>query len=155
MKRSSSVLVVLLCLLSFSCQYHAVYDQYQAIDNALWEKEKEYFFTFTITDNAIPYNLYLEIRNNNRYPYRNLWLFSQEEVPVGPLVRDTMECLLADDYGKWYGNGISLFHLSIPIKENYRFPHTGQYTYSFRQGMRQDSLPGIQEIGFRIEKAGK
>lgn len=87
------------------------------------------------------------------YPYQNLWLFCNEELPFGPLIRDTIECTLADEYGKWFGHGISLFQSSFPIRKQYLFPHTGQYTFSFRQGMRDDALTGIQEIGFRVVKS--
>ncbi|MDD2437873.1 MAG: gliding motility lipoprotein GldH [Massilibacteroides sp.] len=147
-----------ICLLLFfsiatSCHYDALYDQYQIIENTVWEKEKEYFFTFRVEDISIPYDLTLEVRNNNLYPYQNLWLFCAEERPVGGLVRDTIECVLADEFGKWYGKGISLFQLSIPLKKNHYFSHKGQYTFSFRQGMRIDYLKGIQELGFRVVRS--
>lgn len=139
-----------LCL---SCENQAVYDQYQVIENLSWEKDKEYYFTFQIEDASIPYDVFLEIRNNNKYPFQNLWLFCGEERPFGPLVRDTVECMLANEYGKWYGQGISLFHSDFPIRTHYYFPIEGQYTFSFQQGMREDKLPGIQEIGLRIVPA--
>lgn len=147
----------LLCLccaiLCCSCSHEVQYEQYQAIENTLWEKDKIYYFTFRIDDPSVLYDLTLEIRNNNLYPYQNLWLFCSEEPPIGPLTRDTMECVLADEFGKWYGKGISLYQLSFPIRQHYRFPLAGQYTYSFRQGMRNDKLKGIQEIGFRVQKS--
>ena len=138
------------CFLCFSCENEAVYDQYQAIQNTSWEKNKEYYFTFLIEDISVPYDLTLEVRNNNMYPYQNLWVFCSEELPIGPLKRDTIECMLADEFGKWYGDGISLFQSSFPIRSAYYFPVKGQYTFSFRQGMRNDHLPGIQEIGLRV-----
>ena len=138
------------CFLCFSCKNEAVYDQYQAIQNTSWEKNKEYYFTFLIEDISVPYDLTLEVRNNNMYPYQNLWVFCSEELPIGPLKRDTIECMLADEFGKWYGDGISLFQSSFPIRSAYYFPVKGQYTFSFRQGMRNDQLPGIQEIGLRV-----
>lgn len=140
-------------LFCFSCDTPALYDQYQAIENTSWEKDKEYYFTFEVKDHTVPYDLTLEVRNNNLYPYQNLWLFCHEEQPIGPLKRDTLECLLADEFGKWYGHGISLFQTSFPIRTHYFFPHEGQYTFSFRQGMRHEALPGIQEIGLRVEKS--
>jgi gliding motility-associated lipoprotein GldH len=142
------------CFFLLSCgKDQVVYNQYQAIDHSAWEKGKEYYFTFQIDENTVPYNITLEIRNNNLYPYQNLWILLKEEPPVGPMARDTMECMLADDFGKWLGNGISLFQTSFPIKTNYLFTDTGSYTFSFRQGMRNDTLKGIQEIGLLIEKA--
>ena len=116
----------------------------------MWDKDKVYYFTFMIEDNRIPYDLTLAVRNNNMYPYQNLWLFCNEEPPIGNLQRDTVEYMLADDFGKWYGHGISLFLSTFPIRTNYYFPYPGQYTFSFRQGMRNDHLEGIQEIGLTI-----
>ncbi len=145
-----TVVVCLLSSLFFSCTKEALYDQCQPIENALWEKNKEYYFSFQVTDISMPYDVTLEIRNNNLYPFQNLWVFCSEEQPIGPLKRDTIECMLADDYGKWHGKGISLFQSSFPVRKKFTFPHTGQYTFSVRQGMRNDSLPGIQEIGIRV-----
>lgn len=145
-----TVVVCLLSSLFFSCTKEALYDQYQPIENALWEKNKEYYFSFQVTDISMPYDVTLEIRNNNLYPFQNLWVFCSEEQPIGPLKRDTIECMLADDYGKWHGKGISLFQSSFPVRKKFTFPHIGQYTFSVRQGMRNDSLPGIQEIGIRV-----
>lgn len=147
-KRISLLLSIGFILIS--CKYNVLYDQYQIIENTVWDKNKEYYFTFHVEKIDIPYDITLEIRNNNQYPYQNLWLFCGEERPVGALKRDTIECVLADDYGKWYGQGISLFHLSIPLKTNYYFTHKGQYTFSFRQGMRNDQLKGIQELGLKV-----
>lgn len=150
-QKLKGLIVALTCSLFFSCENHALYDQYQAIHNITWEKDKEYYFTFEVEDVTVPYDLTLRVRNNNLYPYQNLWLFCSEEQPIGPLRRDTIECTLADEFGKWYGSGISLYQSSFPIRTQYKFPHAGQYTFSFQQGMRDDALKGIQEIGFSVQ----
>lgn len=152
--RRISCLMLLICSLFFSCADDTLYYQYQVIQDTAWEKDKVYYFTFSIEDNTRPYTITLDIRNNNKYPYQNLWLFCNEEPPIGPLMRDTIECLLADEFGKWYGHGISLYESSFPIRKNYHFPYPGQYTFSFRQGMRDSVIVGIQEIGLRIQPAG-
>lgn len=154
-KLKKSVIIIISGILFFSCGDPSLYDRYQAMDNSVWEKNKEYFFSFEITDISTPYNLTLEVRNNNLYPYKNLWIISTQDQPIGPLQRDTTECILADEYGKWKGNGISLFQSSFSIKKNYIFPHTGLYTFSFKQMMRDESLKGIQEIGFRVTQVNK
>lgn len=152
-RKLKNFLFIIISFLCFSCENKAIYDQYQAIADRTWEKDKEYYFTFYIDDITVPYNLILDIRNNNLYPFQNLWVFYTIEPPISTLQRDTLECMLADDFGKWYGKGISLFHSNFPLRTSYMFPYEGQYTYSFRQGMRTEVLKGIQEIGFRVEKA--
>ena len=106
-RKLKGVIAALTCSLFFSCENPALYDQYQAINNITWEKDKEYYFTFEVKDISVPYDLTLEVRNNNLYPYQNLWLFCSEEQPIGPLRRDTIECMLADEFGKWHGHGVS------------------------------------------------
>ena len=138
------------CALFFACDSSTLYNQYQVIDNTAWTKEKVYYFTFEIEDNTKAYDIFFDIRNNNKYPYQNLWLFCNEEPPIGKLKKDTTECILADEFGKWHGHGISLYESSYPIRLNYHFPYTGQYTFSFRQGMRDSIIYGIQEIGLRV-----
>ena len=86
------------------------------------------------------------------YPFQNLWLFIDDEQPFGPLLRDTIECMLANDYGKWLGKGVSIYETSFLIKKAYYFPIEGEYTFSLRQGMRAKSIPGIEEVGLRVEK---
>ena len=124
-------------LLLLSCTNTAHYDSYQRIENP-WQKDKEYYFTYEIEDITIPYDISLEIRNNNFYPYQNLWLLCAEERPVGPMVR---------------GHGISIYHNTISVRNRYLFPHKGQYTLCIRQGMRDEQLKGIETIGLHIEKA--
>ena len=143
-----SMFFFLVCL---SCAKTVFYEKYQTIDNP-WDKNKEYFFTCEIEDNSVSYNISLEIRNNNLYPYQNLWLFCSEVQPAGVILRDTIECMLADDFGKWYGTGISIYHLSIPVRTRHIFPYKGKYTFNIRQGMRDERLKGIEQIGVCIEK---
>ena len=143
-----------LCIIIFSCKKAVYFEKYQTIDNP-WDKNKEYFFTCEPEDLPVSYNLSLQIRNNNLYPYRNLWLFYAIESLEGPVLRDTVECLLADDYGKWMGSGISIYHLSVPIRSGYTFPQAGPYTFTVRHGMRDEQLKGIEQIGVRIEKNNK
>ena len=85
------------------------------------------------------------------YPYQNIWILFEESKSAEHISKDTIEYLLADDFGKWKGNGISLFQNRIPIKTRYIFPDTGKYTITIRHGMRDDKLKGIEDIGLHIE----
>jgi gliding motility-associated lipoprotein GldH len=151
--RRTKAAVFFLCLLFFSCKSGTVYHRYQPVEGGVWEKDREYAFTCRIEDAAALYNITFELRNNNFYPYQNLWIFYAETPPARLTEkRDTLECMLADEFGKWLGKGISLYQSAFPLRSRYTFPAKGSYTFSFRQGMRNDSLAGIREIGLRIEK---
>ena len=98
----------------FSCSKDTVYSKFQPIHNKAWEKESGYYFKFEIKDNAVPYHISIQLRNNDIYPYQNLWLLCEEEQPDSTIVKDTLECMLADDFGKWAGNGITLYQCEWP-----------------------------------------
>jgi len=146
------ILLFSLSFVCFSCTKPVYYELYQTIDSP-WDKDKAYFFTCEIEDITVSYNISIHIRNNKLYPYQNLWLLYKEVQPEGIVVRDTIACVLTDDYGKWLGSGISVYHLTIPIRHQYTFPRTGQYIFTIQQGMRDSKLKGIENIGLRIEKS--
>ena len=39
--------------------------------------------------------------------------------------------------------------------ENIKFPYSGDYEVTIQQGMREDILPGITDIGLKIIKHGQ
>ncbi|MDR1357455.1 MAG: gliding motility lipoprotein GldH [Tannerellaceae bacterium] len=154
-KKTEAALVAICAaalLIASSCGKELVYNQYHRTGHA-WEKDAAHAFAFTIDDETAAYDLILEVRNNGLYPYSNLWLFCDEASPDGRILSDTIDCELADNFGKWNGKGVSIYHSSFPLRTGYKFPRKGEYTISVRQGMRRDTLKGITEIGLRIEKA--
>lgn len=146
-----SMVIILASCFFFSCSKRTVYNEFQPIQNKIWDKQDEYFFHFEIKDQTVPYDISLQLRNSDIYPYQNIWMLSRERQPSGHSVTDTIEYILADDFGKWHGNGITLFQNQITLRSKYHFPDTGKYTISVRHGMRDDQLKGIEDIGLFIE----
>jgi gliding motility-associated lipoprotein GldH len=135
-----------------SCGRDTVYNKFQPIRDNIWDKQSEYYFKFEIKDPTLPYHVRIQVRNSDLYPYQNLWLLCKEERPDSTFVTDTLECLLADDFGKWVGNGITLYQSEFSLHDHYYFPDTGTYTLNLRHGMRDDLLKGIEDIGLLIQK---
>lgn len=140
-------------LLLAGCGEAPVYDRYRPAERTSWPREKTFYFSFEITDHQVPYDLTLQLRNNHFYPYRNLWIADEMIPPAGLAVHDTTEYILADEQGKWKGNGFSLFTHLFPLKTGYYFPAPGRYTLGFSQLMTDDTLPGIYAVGLRVEKS--
>ena len=84
----------------------------------------------------------------------NLWLFITTETPNGQLHADTIECILADKSGRWYGNSSAgnIRDHRIMFKRNFRFSKYGDYKLKVDQAMREKQIEGITDIGIRIEK---
>jgi len=145
--------VFVFLLLFTSCDPRMVFEKNQRIPGGSWDAAQPAEFEVFIPDTLQPFNLYVNIRNKGSYSFSNLFLFITITSPAGEKLTDTVEFTLADSKGKWYGKGIGdLYFLRAPWKKNIRFPHTGIYQFRFTQGMRTNPLPGITDIGMRIEK---
>ena len=135
-----------------SCDRKRVYESYRRLDDKGWNKDSLVVFRAQLTDTIKNHNLYVNIRNKGTYPYSNLWLFLTIQSPDGTSKTDTVEFTLAEPPGKWKGSGIGGLHDNqIPYKSSVYFPHRGEYVFSLKQGMRDNVLPGIRDIGVRIE----
>lgn len=144
-------IVGLFCLVS--CDNNGIYHQYLSIDNNAWQKDSAAVFTVPIIDTANLYNVIIDIRNRNEYSYQNLYLFVYSTTPDGKTDGDTLNCILADNQGRWYGKGIgSTSTLPIMYMPSVKFSQKGVYTFKIMQGMREEILEGISDIGLRVEK---
>ena len=135
-----------------SCSHNEYFFEYHSFSNAEWNRDDTVVFNVNINDNSQPYNVLIELRNNNSYPFSNIWLFINYKMPDGSNRTDTIGAEVADVYGKWYGKGLSLYNLSIPYETSIFYPDTGTFTYSFSQGMRENPLKGISDIGLKVSK---
>lgn len=152
-KRAILSLVVLMVLFP-SCDKTRIFEENQTIPDNVWGIANILKFEVEITDTIHPANFYINVRNADGYPYSNLFLFIKSTFPNGKMAMDTLECILADDKGKWLGSGMGdIYDNQIPFKKNVRFPMSGKYIFELQHGMRKDTIPLIMDAGIRIEKA--
>jgi len=135
-----------------SCSHKETFLKFHSFANAKWNRDNPAVFNVKIEDNSQRYDVSIELRNNDDYPFSNIWLFVDYKMPDGNSRVDTIGADLADIYGKWQGKGLSLYNLSIPYESTILFPDTGIYIFSIRQGMRIDPLTGISDIGLKVSK---
>jgi gliding motility-associated lipoprotein GldH len=148
--------IIIISLLILACDPNRVYEENTLIAEHNWNRNDILQFTVNITDTVGSYNLYVNIRNGGSYSYRNLFLFIDTYAPTGQWVRDTIECVLANEKGKWLGSGLGdIYSIQIPYKKNVRFPYPGMYTFKFEQAMRTEELSNVYDVGLRIEKEKK
>ena len=147
-------LAILIIVVLGGCDRYRHYDQYRTMPSEAWHKDSIKTFEFQITDSLVIYNMFLNIRNTGRYPYSNLIVFVDTKMPGNKTLRDTLNCFLADDSGDWLGSGFgSIWTSKVPYKVQVRFPRNGKYKVKLQHGMRKEDLPGITDIGIRIEKS--
>ena len=117
-----------------------------------WSKKKVQQFDFAVNDAQNQKNLVFVVRNNNDYPYSNLRLIATLEHNKKVIATDTMNYVLAKPNGEWLGTGFGDTKEALfQYKLNYKFPQNGNYSVKVVQAMRKNVLPGIEDLGIKIQ----
>jgi len=160
LRKTNFIGLLLLFLFLTSCDNKQFYSEYKELDGS-WKKSDTLRFTFEQKDTIKPYNLFLAVRNNNDYPFNNMYLIvSLKEPGKKPTIKiDTLEYQMADVDGTLLGEGFSdVKESKLWYLENYVFNRIGNYKVEVVQAIRATGevkgvaeLKGITELGLRIE----
>ncbi|MEL1255616.1 gliding motility lipoprotein GldH [Flavobacterium sp. DGU38] len=157
MRIKNSGILLLAAILLFSCDKKRVFDEYKSVGSA-WHKDSIITFDLPVLDSTKRYNLFVNLRDNNNYPFNNLFLIVAIEMPNGFTKVDTLEYQMANPDGTLLGNGFTdIKESKLYLKENVKF--RGKYKVHIKQAVRESGkIPGVQElegitdVGFRIEQ---
>lgn len=155
-KHKFLVIISAICLsIAFTaCNQNILTSQITKLPEEGWKTENKLTYTVDVKDNSPYYNVFLNVRHADSYPFSNLFVFLTTTNPNGKTTTDTLECILANKKGEWQGDGAGdIWDNKIPLKQNLIFPLAGKYTFTFEQGMRINPLPLIMDFGITIEKA--
>lgn len=153
---------VVLCILTMvflmGCDSNTVFHKYESMPD-YWDKDRPVEFDIKQLDSLKQYNMFIHIRNNNDYPYSNLFLITKINFPNGKVVADTLEYEMAQPDGTWMGVGFgSIKESKLWWKENIRFFEEGTYAVHIEHAMRNNGevegvnkLKGITDVGISIE----
>ncbi len=145
---------LLLLLLLSSCNSDVIFTDSVVMQDNIWDLSNVPDFSMQIDDTTQLTDVFFTIRTGSDYPFRNLFLFVTVFSPDGNIMTDTLEYYLADEKGNWYGKGFGDIHeLNLPYRTNVFFPARGTYLFNIQHGMRIGDLPGIYDIGLRIERS--
>ena len=153
----------ILCLFSLmllaSCDSSIVQSEYKTTSSGNWEKDAIMAFTIAELDTVQPYNIFINLRNNDSYLYSNIFLIAELEYPNGASIKDTLEYEMTLPDGQWLG---SLKENKLWYKENIVLPVKGVYNLKLSHAMRKNGkvsgivdLEGITDVGYQIEKSNK
>lgn len=158
MKIKNSILLLLSLILLVSCDKKRVFDEYKSVGNA-WHKDSIVSFDLPELNPRSKYDLFVTVRDNNDYPFNNLFLIVSMKQPNKTTIVDTLEYQMAEPDGSLLGEGFTdVKESKLFYKENVPFNLKGKYRVSIQQANRQtgkivgvNALKGITEVGFRIE----
>ncbi len=149
MKRFFSILFIAFAFAS--CTTLDVFEKTKAFTKHEWAANDKPTCTFEIKDTTAKYNLFLVLRHEDAYKYKNIWLDITMQ-SADSSIHVKRDFTLSDNT-KWLGvamsdiieHRIKVNAVPIPLKK-------GNYTFTLQQAMREDPLPYILNAGIRIEK---
>lgn len=154
-KLLTKTFLIVLSIYCLSCDSNAIYKSYEDLKDTNWFVKNVPTFTFEVKDEAIPYNIYLMIRNASQYPYNNLYLTRYIYGPDGKQISNRLEEIILFDpkTGRPLGKGLGdIYDHKVISSRDFKFPKKGKYTIKLKQYMRQDPLPYIMSVGISVEK---
>lgn len=138
-----------------------IYEEYQDLGGAIWDRKDVLEFTFEITDVEKKYNIYYNVRNTREYEFYNLYVEFNLLDPKGVKVKsDIQEMYLFDPTtGQPHKKSLiggkigKVFDHRFMCFKSHKFSQKGKYSFKVKQYMRRDALPEIQAFGLRVEEA--
>ena len=124
-----------------------------------WDIEES--MKFEIKDTIeFPSNIFFHIRNNNDYPFSNIFLIASVKSNQNIYEIDTLEYMMANNKGEWLGEGFSMIKESkLSWKRSWKPNFTPPYFFEIKQANRKigqikgdKKLVGILTFGLSIEK---
>ena len=155
--KSKHIVTLIAAVTLVSCDKSRVFDDFHSVGSA-WHHDSIVSYNLPKLDTTKSYDLFVNLRTSNKYPFSNLFLIVALEQPDGMTKVDTLEYQMAEPDGTMLGNGFSdIKESKLYYKEKMKFK-SGKYRVQIKQAVREtgkvdglQELPGITEVGFRIE----
>lgn len=150
-------LIFLLELLFFACSDpNIIVDKTISFEQELgWIQKQPIRYDVNIDDSLANYAMYVVVRQNNAYPFYNLYFSPSIINAAGKTIQKGLaETILYDPVtGKPKGDGFGdIYEKKFLIYSNLKFPNKGKYRIQLEQSMRVDTLAGIVSMGIYVEK---
>jgi len=137
-----------------SCDIKTAHEEYKTFPKTEWHTDSVVKFNYFIQDTISRYDVILQIRHSVNYEYQNLFLFLDNGSS-----KDTIELLLADKNGDWFGRGIGdVREIEINYQTDKKYNKKGKYNFTLEQAMRYGDeeksiiLKNIYSIGVCVIK---
>ena len=143
------VSVVMTAAVAVSCATDTVYYSYAHTPVA----EKNDTLTFNIPGMAAPgtYSQQVGLRMTSAFPFTSISLIVEQRImPRGKVLTDTIKCPITDIRGNFLGDGISSFQYMFPLRE-VTLNKKDSIHVSIRHNMKREILPGVSDIGLKME----
>ena len=138
--------------LAAGCRRDAAAYQYGNVSVDGWDSGDTVVLCVPPLEQGGVFAMQLGLRTSNTvpYPFRELWLTVKQEWASGQTFADTLQCTLATPAGDASGKGVALnqYEFALPMRQ---LAKGDSARICINHIMRQDLLPGITDVGIRLE----
>ena len=159
MKKNNCLLFIAVALIaafvltfSTACKKEKVlFEKEYAWKDAQWHNSDTLNFDFNIADTMALYDLVLTVKHRTDYSFQNIYTQISTKFPSGERPKQLINVDLADNTGKWNGEGSGKTRTyDIDIQQNAFFNQSGKYTITLEQFMRTEALAGVESVALRV-----
>lgn len=146
--------LILLALITLSCNNERLLYHYSKdIDEDGWKHSDSLVFEIESIDTTKIFDINVNIRNNNYYPYANLGIVFLIQEADSVVYSDTLNLVMSYNNGMWRGNGWgSLYEFKTNLIKDYNFENKGVYRLILLQYMDVNPLTGLNSLGIEMEE---
>ena len=148
MANKTTLGLILACLVT-GCTIAVEHNLFRSIDPEGWRRGDTLVFMLPSSAQAQDYDVYVELRIDNSFPYRELWIGIEKQAG-GQTSKDTICFSLADEDGTLNGQGLHLLQYEEHAG-HIRPTNDEKATISIHHLMEREIIPHICEVGVRVE----
>jgi len=136
------------------CSATAEYDAQVLLPQGGWRDRSAVVFRFDNQDSVNACRLWLQLRHEGDYPYRNVHVVCLVTGPAGDSSVWNSDIPLTDSEGRWLGQSSlgDLYSVEVPVQDRLILRRKGVYTFRVLQNMRVSPLPSVVEVGWKIAR---
>jgi len=135
-----------------SCDTNTPYYHYAHTPIDGWEKNDTLRYDVQPLKKGGEHQITVALRLNGAYPFRKLYLIMEQDIyPRLQYKTDTICFDVTSKEGRFTGNGISYYQYTVPVCREH-FIENDSIHITIRHAMKRDILPGISDIGIKLER---
>lgn len=153
MQIRSSIVILLLSVILFSCGEQPYYEKVVAFEDREWKLDVKPRYSFEVKDTTKAYDFTLSLRTSSDYQYSNVWVFMKTITPDGTVAREPFEIVIANEDGSWVGEKSGSVVTTPLYFRSRKLPKAGKYTFIIEQGITQSKVDEVLDLTFRVEES--
>ena len=155
------VAVAIIATVTFAaCFDKTIHHEYKGTNIGGWNREDSITFSIQPLEESSYYFEEIGIRADAQYPYERLHLIVRQDIisttdsTRRETITDHISLPIYDEKGTPLGTGVNLLQYQIPLK-TVKLQAGDSLQISIKHDMRDSIIPGIADVGVKIEVRGE